>query len=143
MDDPEVLANLGVLVVVALATGLVAYLTVPNIQTMNSEAFLAIVLYIKVFIAFMIGMFLQNCLARWWGTVCALTDLFLCVRQIAWFCNAYQVPKESRDVIQRHAVLSCLLLEAEVSSLYEPPELVAERWKSLQTFLRAEGLASD
>ena len=30
--------------------------------------------------------------------------------------------------MQRHAVLSCLLLEAEMSSLYEPIEIVEQRW---------------
>jgi len=142
LDDGGVLWNIAVVSFVALVSCVTCFLAVPDLTTFKPDAFYAVVLYVKVFIAFMLGMFLSNCLGRWWDTVVALTDLFMCIRKITWLCNTHQVQPEVRDIIQRHAVLSCLVLEAEVSSLYEPPDIVEDRWVELQGLTISEGLAT-
>lgn len=141
-DDGGILFNVAVVSAVALLSCVVCFLAVPDLTTFKPDSFYAVVLYVKVFIAFMLGMFLNNCLGRWWDTVVGLTDLFMSIRKITWICNTNEAQAPVRDTIQRHAVLSCLLLEAEVSSLYEPPEIVEKRWVELQSLALTEGLAS-
>jgi len=141
-DDGGILMNVAVVSAVAAVSCVLTFLCVPDLTTFKPDAFYAVVLYVKVFIAFMLGMFLNNCLGRWWDTVVGLTDLFMDIRKITWICNTNDVQTEVRDLVQRHAVLSCFLLEAEVSSLYEPPEIVEQRWGELKSLALSEGLAS-
>jgi len=104
--------------------------------------FYNIIHYIKVFIAFMLGLFMQNCLSRWWRTVSFLSDLFLDMKKIVIFMNANDVPAAYRDTVQRLAVMSCYLLEIEVSGFYSDMDLNDERWQQTQQYLLDEGLAT-
>ena len=53
----------------------------PAPEKLNTRTFHDAVNFIKVFIAFMLGLFLNSCLARWYNIIAAVTDLFLCIKK--------------------------------------------------------------
>ena len=57
------------------------FLSVPQPQKLNTSTFHDAVNFVKVFIAFMLGLFLNSCLARWYNIIAAVTDLFLCIKK--------------------------------------------------------------
>jgi hypothetical protein len=90
----------------------------------------------------MLGLYMQNCVTRWWKTVASLSDFFLDIKKIGFFLNANAVSAEYRQTIQRLAVMSCYLLEIEVSGFYSDEDLNEERWVNTQQYLLDEGLAT-
>lgn len=116
---------------VALAAGVLLFLLVPQPQKLDTTKFHDAVNFIKVFIAFMLGLFLNACLARWYSILQALTDLFLAVKKVTWTLNSCGVDVEDRLRIQKLMVLSCYLLEGEVSKQWESDRsMLKHHWES-------------
>merc|ERR1719388_605440 len=76
------------LLFVAASTVALVFIFVPRPQDLKMSTFFNLVLYFKVFIAFMLGMYMSFCLKRWWACMQTLTDFFLGIRKISYFLNA-------------------------------------------------------
>jgi len=143
--NPRILYMNASLILFAMMVAISVFCIVPDIQTMNPDSFYKIVYYFKVFIAFMLGLFLSNCVSRWWKTVVALTDFFLIIRKFAWLCNANDIPKHRRDSIQRLSLLSCCLLENEVTGFWyigaKDQSVPEEKWRRMVEYCTSVGFA--
>jgi hypothetical protein len=129
---------------VAMTSGGLLFVLVPHPQDLDVSCVFEIVLYFKVFIAFMLGLFMQRCLVRWFGCMVALTDFFLSIRKLCWLVNVNAVSPEERDAVQRLAILSCFLLENEVTSTWTEDHADREaRWHRLADFLAEDALVHD
>jgi len=116
---------------VALFSGVFLLITVPRPEKLDTTKFHEAVNFIKVFIAFMLGLFLNACLARWYSILQALTDLFLAVKKVTWTLNSCGVDVPDRLRIQKLMVLSCYLLEGEVSKQWEADKtMLKPHWES-------------
>jgi len=132
------------LIAVAMGSGTLLYLVVPRPQDLETDFLFEVVLYFKVFIAFMLGLFMQSCLKRWFACMVALTDFLLAVRKLSWMLDSAGVPADQRDAAQRYMILSCYLLENEITGIWvEDPAKVAERWTALASYLTEERLVHD
>lgn len=127
-----------VLVVIAVAVALaVAFLT-PKHTRIRTGEFETIVKYLKVFLAFMLGMFMNNSLQRWWQTVNTLTDYFNNIEKLIFCANSFSVQRlgNGREELCRLCVLSCEMLRAEMLCLWADPEEVRSEWTA--TFNRLQ-----
>jgi len=132
------------LIAVAMGSGTLLYLVVPRPQDLETHFLFEVVLYFKVFIAFMLGLFMQSCLKRWFACMVALTDFLLAVRKLSWMLDSAGVPADQRDAAQRYMILSCYLLENEITGIWvEDPAKVQERWDALASYLTEECLVHD
>jgi hypothetical protein len=89
-------------------------------------------------------MYMSFCLKRWWMCMQTLTDFFLGIRKISYFCNSAGVPDEPLHAIQRLSMISAYLLENEVTSIFTTDTATREaKWATLVQHLREEGLIHD
>lgn len=116
---------------VAIVSGGCLFLFVPDPEKMDTRKFHEAVNFIKVFIAFMLGLFLNSCLARWYSIINCITDLFLSIKKVSWTLHSCGVQEESRVRIQKLMVMSCYLLEGEVAKQWENnKENLRPHWES-------------
>jgi len=130
----------GVLVILAFSIAMVTVTLLPGTHDLGK--FETIVKYIKVFIAFMLGMFMNNSLQRWWQTVNTLTDYFCNIEKLIFCVNSFGVQHygNARDELVRLSVLSCEMLRAEVLCLWSPPEDARREWTRTFDQMEDEGL---
>jgi len=70
---------------------------------------------IAVSIAFLLGMFLQSCIARWWDTIKSLETLFGTIKRLSMTAINLEVPKEMRMLLVMRCVLSTRCLQVELA----------------------------
>lgn len=144
LSDHKIWMVAGGLMVVAASSTCLVFLFVPRPQDLKMSSFFSLVLYFKVFIAFMLGMYMSFCLKRWWMCMQTLTDFFLGIRKISYFLNAAGCPDEPLHAMQRLSMLSAYLLENEVTSIFITDTAEREqKWITLVKLLMEEGLILD
>jgi hypothetical protein len=144
LADEKIFRVAGGLMVVAASSVCLVFCFCPRPQDLKMSSFFSLVLYFKVFIAFMLGMYMSFCLKRWWMCMQTLTDFFLGIRKISYFCNSAGVPDEPLHAIQRLSMISAYLLENEVTSIFTTDTATREaKWATLVQHLREEGLIHD
>merc|ERR1719235_2136564 len=126
----------------ALGAGLVASLVVADPHKLSTTTLFNIIDYTKLFLAFMLGLYMAHCVTRWWNSVSSIVDFFHCIKTLVFFCNALDVNVAKRDTIERLCIMSCYLLEIEISGFYSSDESNKARWLSVKEFLIHEGLAN-
>jgi hypothetical protein len=141
LADKKIWQVAGGLVIVAMSSTLAVLLFVPRPQDLKMSPFFGLVLYFKVFIAFMLGMYMSFCLKRWWMCMQTLTDFFLGIRKISYFLNACGADEEQKIAMQRLSMMSAYLLENEVTTIFTTDmEGREEKWRDLVIHLRQDGL---
>jgi len=144
LADHKIWRVAGGLLVLAAASCCLVFIFVPRPQDLKMSSFFSLVLYFKVFIAFMLGMYMSFCLKRWWMCMQTLTDFFLGIRKISYFLNAAGCPDEPLHAMQRLSMLSAYLLENEVTSIFVTDTAEREqKWTKLVKHLKEEGLILD
>jgi hypothetical protein len=130
-SDPVIYYTVLKLLGVAVLSGAILFFSVPDPEKMDTRKFHEAVNFIKVFIAFMLGLFLNSCLARWYSIMSAITDLFLSIKKVSWTLNSCGVEAETRTRVQKLMVMSCYLLEGEVAKQWETDkESLRPHWES-------------
>jgi hypothetical protein len=120
--------------------GCIVWACVPNPHDLKMSPFFEVVRYFKVFIAFMLGMYMSSCLKRWWACMQSLTDFFLGIRRISWFMHAAAADLECVEAVQRLAIVSAYLLENEVTSIWvNQVQTRDELWEALVEHLLSDG----
>jgi hypothetical protein len=117
----------GTLFLVAITVACLVLFLVKDAHKLDVGEFGSVVKYLKVFLAFMLGMFMNNSLARWWTTVNTLTDYFNNVEKLIYCANSFGFWKERRDEILRYAIVSCYCLRTEVLSTWIKKEKKLEK----------------
>jgi hypothetical protein len=144
LADQKIWQVAGGLLFVAASSVCLVFLFVPRPQDLKMSSFFSLVLYFKVFIAFMLGMYMSFCLKRWWMCMQTLTDFFLGIRKISFFLNSAGVPEETRNAMQRLSMMSAYLLENEVTSIFTTdPEEREKKWRDLVVLMKEDGLVHD
>jgi hypothetical protein len=90
----------------------------------------------------MLGLYMAHCVTRWWNSVSSIIDFFHCIKTLVFFCNSLNVDRAQRDTIERLCIMSCYLLEIEITGFYTTDRENEDRWSSLREFLLHDGLAS-
>lgn len=81
----------------------------------NSEAMDNLVKTVAVSIAFLLGMFLQSCIARWWDTIKSLETLFGTIKRLSMTAINLELPQDKRRIIMMRCVLSTRCLQVELA----------------------------
>jgi hypothetical protein len=126
----------------ALGAGVVASIVVADPHKLSTTTLFNIIDYTKLFLAFMLGLYMAHCVTRWWNSVSSIVDFFHAIKTLVFFCNALDVNVAKRDTIERLCIMSCYLLEIEISGFYSSDESNTARWLSVKEFLIHEGLAN-
>jgi len=97
--------------------------------------------YLKVFIAFMLGMFLSNSFQRWNLSVTNFRGLLTCVKQTMWTVRLMGLRPEITDELERKLQLACHILDAEMhTDLSSKAVAWQSHWDERFASLRERGL---
>lgn len=114
----------------ALIMALLVYYGVPNAQRLNTETFQEFVVYFKVFISFMLGLFLNNSFRRWWSSVSSFKRFLTSIMQLVYTLHTVGLDDHLFDEIVRLCLASSFILSAEVHTAQITDKCKRkERWK--------------
>mmetsp|Transcript_153538 Transcript_153538/g.278959 ORF Transcript_153538/g.278959 Transcript_153538/m.278959 type:complete len:532 (+) Transcript_153538:128-1723(+) len=102
--------------VVCLAWGITTLIIVecPHAELLDTKRMDAFAGYLRVFIAFMLGLYMQTSFQRWWDFVTSYKHVLASVKQLIWTLYLMGVRSDLIDKIQRKALVACYILEAEM-----------------------------
>jgi len=95
----------------------VAYAVVhllPSARKLDTAKFSYFVTFLKIFISFMLGGFIDKCFNRWWGSVSTFKKFLVGIKQLMFTLYATKVEPETFSFIERYAISSAYLLNTEV-----------------------------
>lgn len=143
--DAGIWYNMLRLGMVAVVSGGALLLMVPDPEKLDVKKFHEAVNFIKVFIAFMLGLYLNSCLTRWWSIVSAMTDLFLSIKKVVWTLNSCGVGVDVRDRVRKFMVLSCYLLEYEIATVWSEAtdDAQVQKWATTCETCLAKGVLTE
>lgn len=119
--DPELWKMVGRYVCLSLVTGIFLIAVVPDVHLLSSALFLKAVNVIKVFLPFVLGLYLKSCLDRWWITMSRFSNYFCAIKKVMLVLNSVQKGPEGlerRATVRRLAIVSCHLLDFEVRTMW-------------------------
>jgi predicted membrane chloride channel (bestrophin family) len=142
--DSHIWKVVGALCLVAVCIATCVIFLLPDPHMLDTGKFETIVKYLKVFLAFMLGLFMNNSLTRWWQTVNTTTDYFNNVEKLLFMANAFGVPPNRRAEIIRYAIASCICLRTEGCQTWEKDEnKIRDAWASTIDELLDDGYLLD
>eukprot|EP00746_Dinoflagellata_sp_MGD_P136752 gnl/MRDRNA2_/MRDRNA2_70633_c0_seq1.p1 gnl/MRDRNA2_/MRDRNA2_70633_c0~~gnl/MRDRNA2_/MRDRNA2_70633_c0_seq1.p1 ORF type:complete len:425 (-),score=81.37 gnl/MRDRNA2_/MRDRNA2_70633_c0_seq1:119-1393(-) len=128
------------LVCVALSVMCIVIFCVPSPKKLSTERFAQMSAFLKVFIAFMLGLFLNNALQRWWNLTMKVTEIMLSIKKMIYCLNSVGAPAEPRDEIQRLCIVAVNLWICEVHTVWLNDDVAEEEWESCFTKLTEKGI---
>lgn len=97
------------------ATAYTLYYFTTHPENYRVDAVQEIIKTISISIAFLIGLFLNQCVSRWWDTVKSIEQLQGAMKKLVMGAINMKLPVETRDNLIRTSVLSIRMLEAEIT----------------------------
>lgn len=98
----------------ALVAFTACYVGIPHARKLDTARFDDFVNYIKVFIAFMLGLFLNNAFKRWWSSVTYFKRFLVSIKQLMFTMHAIGIEQELFEEIERITICSSYILNEEV-----------------------------
>merc|ERR1719199_169833 len=133
------------LVVVALIVATIVILTVPSGEAVDRANVDQLTQFLRVFIAFMLGLHVNSSYQKWQKITDGLFELFNAVMNMNSQLLTLGVPKESRDLCCRYGMLSCLLVTLEAELTWVSSKEAQERkWRrALRGLVREDGVLTE
>jgi len=108
---------------VAFTAAMFVFFCIPSARKLDTGRFNDFVNYIKVFIAFMLGLFLNNSFRRWWTAVSRFKKFLTSIKQLMYTLHAVGVREDVFINIERLVMAACYVLNEEVHmAQLESPE---------------------
>jgi len=89
-------------------------LFIPKASKFDTEKFESFGNFLKLFISFMLGVYVQNGFKRWWKTVTTYEKILLGIRQLAFMLHTIRATPASRKLIESYCIASGYILNVEV-----------------------------
>jgi len=128
------------LVATAISIMCMVMVFVPSPKKLSTERFQQISDFLKVFIAFMLGLFMSNALNRWWNITMKVTEIMLSIKKMVYCLNAVGAPAGPRDEIKRLCLQALYLWICEVHTFWLKDEDAEEEWEEVFEKLYHKGL---
>lgn len=112
--------NMLCIMAAALSVACFVFLTSPDPTTIDPGKLRDAASFFKVFIAFMLGLYVSAAYGRYTVLIQELTALFACVKQTQTELINLGVDRNLRKTIERYALVSCRLLHVEMMWVFEP-----------------------
>lgn len=88
--------------------------TTQHPENYRTDAVQEIIKTITISIAFLIGLFLNQCIGRWWDTVRSIQAIGGCSKKLLTSCINLELPAARCEAIARHTVLAVRMLAYEI-----------------------------
>jgi len=100
-----------------------------NPNSFSTETISSVIRSVTVAMAFLLGLFVNNAMGRWWGIIKDFEQLFLSAKQLVAFLIHIEADEDIRLTVARQSVLSIEMLRFEkvVHTMEGNPE---ENWRA-------------
>merc|ERR1719473_2160952 len=95
-------------------TAYALYYTTRHPENYRTDAVQEIIKTITISIAFLIGLFLNQCIGRWWDTVRAIQAIGGCAKKLQTSCINLELPMSQCEAIARRSSLAIRMLAYEI-----------------------------
>lgn len=110
--------RMGVSVIfIAAATALFVANFVPMARAINTQRFNAFLGFLKIFISFMLGIYVQNSFKRWHGALTQFEKYLISIKQMLCLFQSIHVDPETISQVQRLAIAASYVLNTEMHNL--------------------------
>jgi len=89
---------------------------VPSARSFDTARFSTFCSFLKVFISFMLAIYVQHSFSRWWNTVMCFEDFLIAIKQIMFFLHSIRVDPQSLQLVERLGIASAYVLNAELQA---------------------------
>lgn len=113
----------------AVSCCLLVLLFVDNPAELKVDRFNEVTKLLKVFVAFMLGLYVSASYNRFLSIVGGVFNLFNACKSMLTMAGTLGVPPSQRATLGRYGVLAVNLLSYEVQLMYMPREQVVDKWK--------------
>lgn len=86
----------------------------PSARKLDTKKFTYFVTFLKIFISFMLGGFIDKCFNRWWSSVSTFKRFLVGIKQLMFTLYATKVDPDMFMTIERYCIASSYLLNTEV-----------------------------
>merc|ERR1719355_592655 len=118
------------LVLLAIIIALVVIITVPSGRAVEHANVNQLTAFLRVFIAFMLGLHVNSSYQKWTKITTGLFELFNAVMNMNSQLLTLGVRQDSRELCCRYGVLSCLLVTKEAEMVWVNDRARQERmWR--------------
>jgi|Transcript_65509 hypothetical protein len=87
---------------------------IPRASLFDTHRFNTFSIFLKFFISFMLGMYVQQAFKRWWFSVSTFEKFLIAIRQMVFMLHTVRGKPEWRVMIERYSLASGYILSAEV-----------------------------
>jgi hypothetical protein len=88
----------------------------PSAKSFDTDRFRVFCTFLKVFISFMVGIYVQHSFMRWWSTVMCFEDFLISIKQLLFFMHSIPTTKESIALVERFSIASAFLMSTELAA---------------------------
>jgi len=100
------------------AVSATAVFFIPKSSKLDTEKFTSFSVFLKVFIAFMLGTYVSQAFKRWWTSVSTFEKYLISVRQMCFMLHTIRGKAEWRKMVEKYCVCSSYILSAEVRNAH-------------------------
>lgn len=98
----------------SLATALLQICFVPHLKKFDPSRFQSFFKLVRVFIAFLLGLFLNNSFARWWQSVGCFKKLLISIKQLLYTLHTIGIREDARKKVERLCVAACYIINEDM-----------------------------
>jgi len=97
--------------------------------------------YLRVFISFMLGLYMNNSFGRWHNSVTNFRLVLTSIKQLMFQVRVMKLPQELTSDVQRKCLIACYILDAEVrTDLSCKASACKDHWDGIWTSLEEKKL---
>lgn len=104
-------------IVIAAVTALIVVNFVPMARAINTQRFNLFLGFLKIFISFMLGIYVQNAFKRWHGALTQFEKYLVSIKQMLCLFHSIHVDPETIAQVQRQAIAASYILNTEIHNL--------------------------
>jgi len=128
----------------AFGVALLVVFELPGATTLDTTRIDEFAKYLRVFIAFMLGLFMNNSFQRWHSAVCSFRAILTSVKQLIWTARVMHLRSDLVDELERKCLVACYILDAEMrTDLSCKAEDCKEHWDKTLKSLRDNELLTE
>jgi len=128
----------------AFGVALLVVLEMPGATTLDTTRIDEFSKYLRVFIAFMLGLYMNNSFQRWHSAVCTFRAILTSVKQMIWTARVMHLRSELVDELERKCLVAIYILDAEMrTDLSCKAENCKEHWEKTLKSLRDNELLTE
>jgi len=107
---------MGSVLLLSFCVGFIIFLFVPDPSSIDASKFLKISSFLKVFVAFLLGVFMASSVSRWTETVDGFLELFAAIRDLSLQLTCLGVENDRVRHILRYSIASGMFLVTDLEN---------------------------